>query len=95
MPSFTREQLRSFTTNSADFTAISHTFSLENNSSTTAYFAIEGNRHYVNEPGVFVGHRYKDVFNSAKEETLLTKSCDFFVPASPDNIFLSPPNLFR
>ncbi len=65
MPSFTREQLRAFTTNSANFTATSHTFTLANNSSTTAYFAIEGNRHYVSESGVFVGHRCKDVFNSA------------------------------
>lgn len=65
MPSFTREQLRTFTTNSANFTATSHTFTLVNNSPTTAYFAIEGNRHYVSEPGVFVGHRCKDVFNSA------------------------------
>ena len=65
MPSFTREQLRSFTTNSANFTAQAYDFELVNNATTTAYFAIEGGRYYVSESGVFVGHRYKDVFNSA------------------------------
>tara|TARA_R100001509_G_scaffold147690_1_gene105128 strand:- start:342 stop:716 length:375 start_codon:yes stop_codon:yes gene_type:complete len=42
MPSFTREQLRSFTTNSADFTAVAHNFTLESNISTTAGFSMEG-----------------------------------------------------
>jgi hypothetical protein len=42
MPSFTREQLRTFTTNSADFTAVDHTFTLESNISTTAGFSMEG-----------------------------------------------------
>ena len=42
MPSFTREQLRTFTTNSADFTAVVHTFTLVNNASTVAGFSMEG-----------------------------------------------------
>ena len=42
MPSFTREQLRTFTTNSADFTAVAHTFTLVNNASTVAGFSMEG-----------------------------------------------------
>lgn len=42
MPSFTREQLRSFTTNSANFTAQDYTFTLESNISTTAGFSMEG-----------------------------------------------------
>ena len=60
MPSFTREQLRSFTTNSANFTSTAFTFTLENNATTTAYFAIEGGRYFNGET-----HVYKDVFNSA------------------------------
>ena len=63
--SFTRKQLRNFVTNSANFTAQAYTFELVNNTATTAYFAIEGDRYYVSESGVFVGHKYKDVFNSA------------------------------
>ena len=42
MPSFTREQLRGFTTNSANFTAQDYTFTLESNISTTAGFSMEG-----------------------------------------------------
>jgi len=42
MPSFTREQLKNFTTNSANFTAVAHTFTLESNISTTAGFSMEG-----------------------------------------------------
>ena len=34
MPSFTREQLRSFTTNSANFTAQAYDFELVNNATT-------------------------------------------------------------
>ena len=42
MPSFTRKQLRNFTTNSANFTAQDYTFTLENNLNTDAGFSIEG-----------------------------------------------------
>lgn len=42
MPSFTREQLRTFTNNSANFTAQEYTFTLVNNVSTTAGFSMEG-----------------------------------------------------
>ena len=40
--SFTREQLRNFVTNSANFTAQDYTFTLVNNTSTTAGFSMEG-----------------------------------------------------
>lgn len=60
MPSFTREQLRTFTTNSANFTAQEYTFTLVNNISTTAGFSMEGARYYSNP-----GYKYKDIFNSA------------------------------
>ena len=69
MPAFTRKQLRNFTTNSADFSS-AQTFTLVNNATTTAYFAIEGGRYYVRESGVFVGHKYKDVFDSASLSSL-------------------------
>jgi len=65
----TREELRSYTTHSSDFSS-AVTFTLENNASTTAYFAIEGGRYYVSESGVFVGYKYKDVFNSASLSNL-------------------------
>lgn len=65
----TREELRSYTTHSSDFSSAA-TFTLVNNATTTAYFAIEGGRYYVSESGVFVGHKYKDVFNSASLSSL-------------------------
>ena len=70
MPSFTREQLRSFTTNSADFTAVAHTFTLVNNSSTTAGFSMEGGKYYVSESGVFEGYKLRDIFNSSSITSL-------------------------
>ena len=42
MPSFTREQLRNFTTNSANFTAQAYDFELVNNHSTVAGFSMQG-----------------------------------------------------
>lgn len=66
----TREELRSYTTHSSNFNATAFTFTLENNATTTAYFAMEGARYYVSESGVFVGHRYKDIFSSASLSSL-------------------------
>ena len=43
----TREELRSYTTHSSNFTATAFTFTLENNATTTAYFAIEGARYLM------------------------------------------------
>ena len=40
--SFTREQLRNFVTNSANFTAQAYTFTLVNNTRATAGFSMEG-----------------------------------------------------
>lgn len=65
MSTYTREELRNYITHSSDFTAVGFDFTLENNATTTAYFAIEGASYYVSESGVFVGYKYKDVFNSA------------------------------
>lgn len=39
---FTRETLKTFTTSSSNFTAQAHTFTLENNVSTTAGFSMQG-----------------------------------------------------
>jgi len=68
--SFTREQLRNFVTNSANFTAQDYTFTLINNTSTTAGFSMEGGQYYVSESGVFVGYKYRDIFNSASITSL-------------------------
>lgn len=70
---FTREDLRTFQTKSTDWSG-AYLGSLVNNSSTTAYFAIEGDRYYISESGVFVGHKYKDVFNSASITSLTNGS---------------------
>jgi hypothetical protein len=43
---YTRLQLRDFQTSSVDLTAKSHTFTLVNNNSSTAYFAMEGVRYW-------------------------------------------------
>ena len=56
MSSFTRQQLRTFTTNSADFTAQEYTFTLVNNISTTAGFSMEGGKY---------GNKYKELFASS------------------------------
>ena len=60
MATFTRLQLRTYQTDSADFSG-ARNFSLENNLSTTAYFNIEG----VNG---------KDIFNSASLSSLVNCS---------------------
>lgn len=73
MATFTRLQLRTYQTDSADFSG-ARTFELINNLNTTAYFNIEGERLYVSESGGFVGHRYKDVFNSASLSSLVNCS---------------------
>ena len=76
MPSFTREQLRTFTTNSADFTAVAHTFTLVNNSSTTAGFSMEGDDS-------------KDIFNSSSITSLTNCS---LVSGSTNAAFLIDKN---
>jgi len=60
MATFTRLQLRTYQTDSADFSG-ARNFSLENNLNTTAYFVIEG----VNS---------KDIFNSASITSLVNCS---------------------
>lgn len=60
MATFTRLQLRTYQTDSADFSG-ARNFSLENNFKTTAYFNIEG----VNG---------KDIFNSASLSSLVNCS---------------------
>ena len=70
---FTRENLRTFQTKSSNWSG-TYLGSLVNNSSTTAYFAIEGARYYISESGGFVGHKYKDVFNSASITSLTNGS---------------------
>jgi len=55
----TREELRSYTTHSSDFSSAA-TFTLVNNATTTAYFAMEGARYFNGETYV-----HKDIFNSA------------------------------
>lgn len=61
----TREELRSFTTHSANFTATNFTFTLINNATSTAYFAMEGARYWGG-----TSHKYKDVFNSSSISSL-------------------------
>ena len=60
----TREELRSYTTHSSDFSSAA-TFTLVNNATTTAYFVMEGARYFNGET-----HIYKDVFNSASLSSL-------------------------
>jgi len=74
MPSFTREQLRNFITNSADFSAITYIFTLNSNVSTTAGFAIEG----VN----------KDIFNSASISN--TVGCTFVSSSTNAAFLIDP-----
>lgn len=68
MATFTRLELRNYVKDTADFSG-DRNFELVNNASTTAYFNIEGVRHFVSESGDnstgFVGHRYRDIFNTA------------------------------
>lgn len=73
MATFTRLQLRTYQTDSADF-SVARTFELVNNLSTTAYFNIEGERLYISKSGVFAGYGYKDVFNSASLSSLVNCS---------------------
>jgi len=64
--SYTRLQLREFQTSSADLTAQAYTFTLANNNSSTAYFAMEGVR--IWDGNKFV---YKTLFPSASISTLV------------------------
>ena len=66
MATYTRLQLRSFQTSSDDLTAQAYTFTLVNNNSTTAYFAMEGVSYWNGSQFV-----YKDVFNSASLSSLV------------------------
>lgn len=74
MSTYTREQLRTFNTNSADFSATAYTFTLNSNVSTTAGFAIEG----VN----------KDIFNSASISNTL--GCTFVSSSTNAAFLIDP-----
>jgi hypothetical protein len=63
--SYTRLQLRDFQTSSADLDALVYTFTLANNNSSTAYFAMEGVRYWDGTEFV-----YKTLFPSASLSTL-------------------------
>jgi surface protein len=81
---YTRLQLRDFQTSSVDLTAKSHTFTLVNNNSSTAYFAMEGVRYWSGTEFV-----YKDVFNSASLSSLV--NCTV-VSGSTNAGFIIDPN---
>ena len=82
--SYTRLQLRSFQTSSTDLDALAYTFTLENNNSTTAYFAMEGVSYWNGSQFV-----YKDVFNSASLSSLV--NCTV-VSGSTNAGFIIDPN---
>ena len=82
--SYTRLQLRSFQTSSADLTAQAYTFTLANNNSSTAYFAMEGTRYW--DGAKFV---YKTLFPSASISTLV--NCTV-VSGSTNAAFIINPN---
>lgn len=63
--SYTRLQLRDFQTSTADLTAQAYTFTLVNNNSSTAYFAMEGVRYWNGTEFV-----YKTLFPSASLSSL-------------------------
>jgi len=63
--SYTRLQLRDFQTSTADLTAQAYTFTLVNNNSSTAYFAMEGVRYWDG-----AGFVYKTLFPSASLSSL-------------------------
>lgn len=63
--SYTRLQLRDFQTSTADLTAQAYTFTLVNNNSSTAYFAMEGVRYWDGTKFV-----YKTLFPSASLSAL-------------------------
>ena len=65
--SYTRLQLRSPQTASSNFTAQAYTFTLENNLSQTAYFALEGKDYYNTAASQSL---VKDVFNSSSITSL-------------------------
>ena len=65
MASYTRLQLRDFQTSTADLTAQAYTFTLVNNNSSTAYFAMEGARYW--DGAKFI---YKTLFPSASLSSL-------------------------
>ena len=74
MPAYTREQLRTFNTNSADFGAFPYIFTLNSNISTTAGFAIEGVS--------------KDIFNSASISN--TVGCTFVSSSTNAAFLIDP-----
>ena len=74
MATYTREQLRTFNTNSADFSTTAYTFTLNSNVSTTAGFTIEG----IN----------KDIFNSASISN--TVSCTFVSSSTNAAFLIDP-----
>jgi len=74
MPTYTREQLRTFNTNSADFGTTAYTFTLNSNVSTTAGFAIEGVS--------------KDIFNSASISN--TVGCTFVSSSTNAAFLIDP-----
>jgi len=63
--SYTRLQLRDFQTSNADFSAQAYNFTLVNNNSSTAYFAMEGGRYWDG-----TGFVYKTLFPSASLSAL-------------------------
>ena len=63
--SYTRLQLRDFQTSTDDLTAQAYTFTLVNNNSSTAYFAMEGVRYWDGTEFV-----YKTLFPSASLSSL-------------------------
>ena len=63
--SYTRLQLRDFQTSTADLAAQAYTFTLVNNNSSTAYFAMEGVRYWNGTEFV-----YKTLFPSASLSAL-------------------------
>lgn len=69
MATYTRQQLRSRQTSSADFTAQAYTFTIKNNVDTTAYFNIEGGRIPTNQLGA-----RKPIFFSASLSSLVNCS---------------------
>ena len=82
--SYTRLQLRDFQTSSADLTARAYTFTLVNNNSSTAYFAMEGTR--IWDGAKFV---YKDIFYSA---SISSPSNCTVVSGSVNAAFIINPN---
>jgi len=83
MAIFTRLQLRTYQTDTSDFSGVRN-FSLENNLRTTAYFNIEGVRYWNGTQ-----HVCKDVFNTASITSL--NNCSV-VTGSVQAAFIIDPN---